>query len=397
MTEQAIPAPIEVPERQLDDLRERLARTRWPEKETVEDWSQGAPLNRVQALCAYWLARYDWRRCEAMLNDWAPHRITLDGLGIQFFHIRSPESGALPLLMSHGWPGSAVEFNKVVGPLTDPARYGGDPADAVHLILPALPGHGFSDKPRQPGWNLAHIASAWAELMRRLGYSDRWAAQGGDWGAQVTSTLASRRPPGLIGIHLNGHAWLPTDAERAAADEDERRMLARRARFDAELSGYMKLQGTRPQTIGAALADSPAGQAAWIYEKCHDWTDCDGDPGTLFSADEILDNIMLYWLPNAAASSARLYWEVAHAPAETAPLDVPLAFSRFPADIGGPSKRWAERRFRRIVSWREAARGGHFAAWEQPSLFVDEVRSGLQAIQGIRSPAVDGSDLAGPL
>ena len=382
MTGMATPAPIKVSEGQLDDLRERLVRTRWPDNETVDDWSQGAPLGRVRALCGYWRERYDWRRCEAMLNSWAPHRIVLAGLGIHFFHIRSPEPAALPLLMTHGWPGSAIEFHKVIGPLTDPARHGADPADAVHLVLPALPGYGFSDKPTGTGWNLARIATAWAQLMHQLGYGDRWAAQGGDWGAQVTSTLASQQPRGLIGVHLNGHAWSPTDAQRAEANEDEQRMLARRTRFDAELSGYMKLQGTRPQTIGASLADSPAGQAAWIYEKCHDWTDCDGDPDSLFTADELLDNIMLYWLPNAAASSARLYWEVAHAPVEAAPVDVPLAFTRFPADIGGPSRRWAERRFRDLVSWREAARGGHFAAWEQPAIFTDEVRAGLAAVQG---------------
>lgn len=375
------PAPIAVPERQLDDLRARLTLTRWPEPETVGDWSQGAPLARVQALCAFWRDGYDWRRCEAMLNGWNPHRTVLDGLGIHFFHVRSPEPNALPLLMTHGWPGSVIEFHKVVGPLTDPARHGGDPAHAVHLVIPSLPGFGFSDTPTAPGWNLARIASAWAELMRRLGYGDRWAAQGGDWGAQVTSTLASRTPPGCIGVHLNGHAWRPTDAERHAADAGERRLLNRMAYFDAELSGYMKLQGTRPQTVGTALADSPAGQAAWIYDKYHDWTDNDGVPEDLLGLDEMLDNIMLYWLPNAAASSARLYWEVAHAAAEMAPVELPLAFTRFPEDIGGPSRQWAEHRFRRIVSWREATKGGHFAAWEQPTIFIDEVRAGLCAVR----------------
>ncbi len=381
MTGPATPAPIAVSECHLVDLRERLARTRWPQPETVGDWAQGAPLDRVQALCAYWRDEYDWRRCEAMLNGWTPHRIMLDGLGIQFFHIRSPEPSSLPLLMTHGWPGSVIEFHKVIGPLTDPARHGGDPADAVHLILPMLPGYGFSDKPVKTGWNLARTALAWTELMQRLGYGERWAAQGGDWGAQVTSTLASQSPPGLVGVHFNGHSWRPTPAEREQADETEKKLIERMDHTDAELMGYKKLQDTRPQTIGTSLADSPAGQAAWIFEKYRDWTDCDGDPARLFSADEMLDNIMLYWLPNAGASSARLYWEVEHAPAEAAPLEVPVAFTRFPADLSTPSRRWAERRFRNIVSWREVAKGGHFAAWEQPQLFVQELRIALRALR----------------
>ena len=381
MTEAIVPATIAVPDSQLEDLRVRLALTRWPEKETVADWSQGAPLGRVQALCDYWRDGYDWRRCEAMLNGWNPHRTVLDGLGIHFFHVRSPEPDALPLLMTHGWPGSVIEFHKVIGPSTDPARHGGDPADAVHLVMPMLPGHGFSDKPAAPGWNLARTAKAWAELMRSLGYGDRWAAQGGDWGGQVTSTLASQAPSGLIGVHISGHAWQPTDAQKRDANEEERRLLARMAHTQAELSGYRKEQETRPQTSGTALADSPAGQAAWIYEKLHDWTDNDGNPENLFSMDEMLDDIMLYWLPNAAASSAQLYWEVAHSSAETAPVDLPLAFTFFPKDIGGPSRRWAETRFRNIVSWRDAMKGGHFAAWEQPAIFVEELRLGLRKLR----------------
>ena len=384
MTDAVVPAPIAVSEAQLDALRTRLSLTRWPEGETVSDWSQGAPLRRVQALCDYWRDGYDWHRCEAMLNGWNPHRTTIEGLGIHVFHVRSPEPGALPVLMTHGWPGSVVEFAKVAEPLTDPARHGGDPADAVHLIMPCLPGHGFSDRPSAPGWNLARIARAWTELMRRLGYRDRWAAQGGDWGGQVTSTLASQAPQGCIGVHLSGHAWQPTDAEKRDADAEERRFLARMAQSAAEFSGYKIEQSTRPQTIGTALADTPAGQAAWIYEKLHDWTDNDGSPDDLFGRDAILDDIMLYWLTNTAASSARLYWEVAHAPPETAPVDLPLAFTRFPKDIGGPSRRWAATRFRRIVSWREPAKGGHFGAWEQPAIFVDELQLGLRMLRADR-------------
>lgn len=380
MTEAIHPAPIAIAAEALDDLQMRLARTRWPEAAPVPGWSQGVPLDCLRALCDHWQRRYDWRRCEAMLNRWHPHRTTIDGLGIHFFHICSPEPYALPVIMTHGWPGSVIEFHKVVGPLTDPRAHGGDPADALHLVLPSLPGYGFSDKPSVPGWDLARIAAAWAELMHRLGYGARWAAQGGDWGAQVTSTLASQSPPGCIGIHLNGHAWTPTDDEKAGADEYERHLLRRMAYFQSDLSGYMKQQQTRPQTIGAGLADSPVAQAAWIYEKYNDWTNNEGGPETLFSMDEMLDNIMLYWLPNAGASSARLYWEVAHAPPEAAPVSLPVAFSRSPADIGGPSRRWAQRRFTRLVRWNEVARGGHFAAFEQPQTFVDELRAGLAEI-----------------
>ena len=380
MSDLVQPAPLDIPDRDLDELRARLAATRWPEREPVGDRSQGAPLAGVQALCEHWRERYDWRRCEAMLNSWNPQRTTVNGLGIHFFHVRSPEPHALPVVMTHGWPGSVIEFHKVVGPLTDPRAHGGDPADALHLVLPSLPGYGFSDKPAGTGWNIARIAGAWIALMHRLGYRERWAAQGGDWGAQVTSTLASRAPAGCIGIHLNGHAWKPTAAEKLDADAHEQMLLGRMERFERELSGYMKEQGTRPQTVGYGLADSPAGQAAWIYEKYCDWSDHDGGPETLFSADEMLDNIMLYWLPNTGASSARLYWEAERSEPQTATVDLPVAFSQSPKDIGGPSRRWAERRFKRIVRWREVARGGHFAAFEQPAIFIDEVRDGFRAI-----------------
>ena len=374
-------APVAIPDRALEDLRDRLARTRWPEPEPVHDWTQGAPLAKVQALCAYWRDRYDWRRCEAMLNGWNPQRTIIDGLGVHFFHVPSPEPGALPVVMTHGWPGSVIEFHKVIGPLTDPRTHGGDPADALHLVLPALPGHGFSDKPAETGWDLLKIADAWSELMRRLGYDGGWAAQGGDWGAQVTAAIGSREPAGCIGIHLNGHAWKPSAAELASPDEHERRLIERLQRYENELSGYNKQQSTRPQTIGYALADSPAGQAAWIYEKYRDWTDNDGEPESLLSMDEMLDNIMLYWLTNTGASSARRYWENMRDRSHDLPVSLPTAFSRFPKDIGGPSQRWAKRRFKQIVRWHEARKGGHLAAFEQPALFVEEVRHGLRAIR----------------
>jgi pimeloyl-ACP methyl ester carboxylesterase len=391
-SEQIEPAPIAVPEIDLDDLRRRLVATRWPDCETVPDGRQGAPLAAVQALCRYWEHDYDWRRCETMINGWGPARTEIDGLGIHFLHIRSPEPDALPVIMTHGWPGSVVEFHQVIGPLTDPRAHGSDPADALHLVLPSLPGYGWSDQPTATGWNLACIAQAWTVLMQRLGYENRWAAQGGDWGAQVTSVLAGQAPPGCIGIHLNSHAWSPNNAERASADVWEfweRDLLKRMARFQREMIGYSTQQGTRPQTLGYGLSDSPAGQAAWIYEKYCEWTDHDGDPTSLLGCDAMLDNIMFYWLPDASASAARLYWEVAHSEPELEPVDLPVAFSQSPRDIGGPSRRWAERRFPNIVHWHLVARGGHFAAFEQPEIFVDEVRTGFRAIRAAGSGAAD--------
>jgi len=375
------PASITVSDGQLEDLRERLIRTRWPEKETVHDWAQGAPLSNVRALCDYWRDRYDWRRCETMLNGWSPQRTVIDGVGIHFFHVCSPEANALPVLMTHGWPGSVIEFHKVISALTDPRAHGGDVADAMHLVLPSLPGYGFSEKPAQTGWDLAKLADVWAELMRRLGYEQRWVAQGGDWGAQVTATIGEKEPAGCIGIHLNGLAWKPTPAEIQSADAHERVLLERMSRFDRELSGYFKEQSTRPQTIGYGLADSPAGQAAWIYEKYYDWTDNRGTPESIFSMDEMLDNIMLYWITNTGASSARRYWENIRDRSQSSQILLPAAFSRFAKDIGGPSHRWAQRRFKRIVRWIEVPKGGHFAAFEQPALFFAEVRAGLRAVQ----------------
>ena len=374
-------SPIEVPEAALSELRARLSMTRWPEAEPVADWSQGAPLAKVQALCEYWREQYDWRRCETVLNRWSPHRTTIDGLSIHFFHVRSPEPRALPVVMTHGWPGSVIEFHKVVAPLTNPRAHGGDPADAIHLVLPSLPGHGFSGKPAETGWSLSRIADAWAELMRRLGYGAGWAAQGGDWGAEVAAVIALRQPAGCIGIHLNGLDWAVTEAEIAEADAHELMLLERKRRFKAELSGFYEEQATRPQTIGYALADSPVGQAAWIYEKYHDWSDPGRDPESLFTMDEMLDNIMMYWITNTGASAARRYWEYTRDNSADAPVMIPTAFSRYPKDIGGPSRRWAQRRFKQIVRWTEAEEGGHFAALEQPASFIEEVRAGLRAIR----------------
>ncbi|UGS35116.1 epoxide hydrolase family protein [Capillimicrobium parvum] len=374
------PFRVDIPDAQLDDLRERLARTRWPEPETVDDWSQGIPLGYVQELCAYWRDAYDWRRAEARLNAVPQFRTEIDGLGVHLLHARSPHAGALPLLMTHGWPGSVVEFLDVIGPLVDPPAHGGDAADAFHVVAPSLPGYGFSDKPTRTGWGEEHIAAAWAQLMARLGY-DRYGAQGGDWGAIVTMALAQVDAGHLAGIHLNMPRADPsalralgelTDREQAALDA-----LAHYRRVEA---GYSIQQATRPQTLGYGLVDSPAAQCAWIVEKFFTWTDCDGHPENAVARDVLLDNVMLYWLPAAGASSARLYWE-SFRNREFPPIDVPTGCSIFPKEIFRLSERWARTRFRDLRHFRELDRGGHFAALEQPAVFVDEVRAFFRTVR----------------
>jgi epoxide hydrolase len=376
------PFQLQVPERDLEDLRDRLARTRWPDRQTVDDWSQGAPLTQVQALCEYWRTRYDWRRCESMLNGLGQYKTTIDGLGIHFLHVRSPEPHALPMIMTHGWPGSIIEFHKVIGALTNPVAHGGDARDAFHLVIPSLPGFGFSDKPTETGWGVSHIAAAWIELMHRLDYGDRWVAQGGDWGSAIVNALGALAPSGCIGLHSNTVFIKPTAQEIADASPAEREILATAKRFTDEFSGYFKEQSTRPQTIGYALADTPAGQAAWIYEKFDEWTDNPGSPEGLLTQDEMLDNIMLYWLPNAGASAARLYWESFSIIRDTPPISLPIGFSVFPKDLARASRRWADRRFSNIIYWQEVERGGHFAALEQPALFVREVRNCFRLVRG---------------
>jgi pimeloyl-ACP methyl ester carboxylesterase len=378
---QVAPHPIAVPQEWLGDLRRRLQATRWPEREPVHDWSQGVPASRLEALTAYWRDSYDWRRCEALLNDWMPQEATIDGLTIRFFEIRSPEADALPVVMTHGWPGSPLDFRHVVGPLTDPRAHGGDPSSALHLVLPFLPGYGTSEKPAETGWDLVRVASAWTELMARLGYGDRWAAHGGDWGAAVALGIARQEPAGFLGAHITGSLVFPTPDEVRDADDAERAMVDAAAQFQQSGSAYYAIQSTRPQTIGYALADSPVGQAAWIYEKLHEWTDHDGDVEELLPRDEILDAITMYWLTNSAASSARLYWEGLGGLNDGRPVAVPTAFSMFPHEMMRASRRWTERVFPDIVHWGEPARGGHFPAWEQPAIFVDEVRAAVRALQ----------------
>ena len=381
-SDEIVPFTLRIPQDELDDLRQRLVRTRWPEKEPVGDWSQGAPLDKVRALCAYWADGYDWRRCEAMLNGFGQHHTTISDLGIHFLHVRSPHADALPLILTHGWPGSVVEFHQVIGPLTDPVAHGGDASDAFHLVVPSLPGYGFSDRPSTPGWSVQRIATLWVTLMGRLGYHHRFAAQGGDWGAAITAAIGAMKPSGCVGIHLNMAMFSPQPGDAAHPTAGAAKAVALQKRYQKELSGYSKEQSTRPQTLGYALTDSPVGQAAWIYEKFYDWTDHQGSPEDVLSRDEMLDNIMLYWLPGTAASSARLYWESFSDDASIAQkIDLPAGVSVFPKDIIQAPREWAERSLKNLVYWNEVERGGHFAAFEQPELFVREVRACFRRVR----------------
>lgn len=345
----------------------------------MDDWSQGIPLTYVQEVCGYWAEKYDWRAREERLNAWPQFRTGIDGVGIHFVHARSPHEDALPLVITHGWPGSVVEFQKVIGPLTDPAAHGGDAADAFHVVCPSLPGYGFSDKPARPGWGVERIADAWGTLMRRLGYA-RYVAQGGDWGAMVTTCIGMRDPEGCRAIHLNMPIAPPDPATMGDLSDAEKSALAGIQHYQEWDSGYSKEQSTRPQTLGYGLVDSPAGQAAWILEKFHAWTDCQGHPENAIGRDELLDNVMLYWLPATAASSARLYWESFRNPPMD-PVKVPVGCSIFPKEIFRTSRRWAEKRFGTLLHWNELDRGGHFAAFEQPELYVDEVRTAFRSLR----------------
>jgi epoxide hydrolase len=371
-----VPFRIDFPKADIDDLRDRLRRTRWPEGETVDDWSQGTPLAYARELCQYWLDEYDWANAQGRLNRFPQFRTTIDGLDIHFVHVRSAHRGAVPLVITHGWPGSIVEFAKVIAPLTDPVAFGGTAADAFHVVCPTLPGFGFSGKPAQPGWGTRRIADAWDQLMRRLGYS-RYGAQGGDWGSQVATALAVQHPEQLIGIHLNMVFAFPETADAVELTEREREALAALEYHRRWGSGYAIEQSTRPQSLGYGLVDSPAGLCGWITEKFWAWSDCDGDPADVFTREEMLDNLMLYWLPGTGASAARLYWESFGKRIQD-PVRVPAGASIFPKEIYRPSRRWAEPQFRDLRYWNELDKGGHFAAMEQPERFVDEVRAAFR-------------------
>jgi len=386
--------PIHVPQADLDDLAHRLERIRWPDAGTVSDGSQGPQLERMRALVQRWRHGYDWRSTEALLNGWGSSRTVIDGLGLHFLHIRSPEATATPLLLTHGWPGSILEFRDVIGPLTQPRAYGGQACDAFHLVIPSLPGFGFSDKPTGPGWDVGRSARAFAQLMRRLGYGERWLAQGGDWGAAVTSALAHMRAPGLAGIHLNMVMFHPTEQEVEQATPQEQRMLDDAARYDSQYAGYMKLQCTRPQSLAFALSDSPVGLASWLYALFQDVTDTAGHPERAIALEHLIDDVMLYWLPNAGPSSARFYWEGAREMAKGMPADpiaLPAGVSMFPGEQVRLSRRWAAARFADLRFFGEAERGGHFAAMENPDAFVEHLRSTFRTMAGPQQTATSMS------
>lgn len=366
---------FDVPQDALDDLKQRLAATRWPERETPEDWSQGIPLGYMQEICEYWRNGYDWRRCESQLNALPQFQTGLDGLNIQFIHLRSSHPGALPLVMTHGWPGSIHEFMKVLGPLTEPQTHGGDAADAFHVVCPTLPGFGFSGKPTTPGWTVQRIGRAWGQLMARLGY-DRYVAQGGDWGSAVTTAMGLSETEHCAAIHTNMPLVRPSPAVMNDLTDFEKDALAAGQYYWDRDSGYSKEQSTRPQTVGYGLVDSPIGQAAWILEKFQAWTDCDGHPENVLTRDELMDNVMMYWLPGAGASSARIYWEsFAILGEEPQPVHTPAGVSMFPKEIFRASRRWVEERYTNLIHYNVLDKGGHFAAFEQPETFVEEIRT----------------------
>ena len=371
-TKAVTPFEVHVPEAALDDLKRRLAKTRWPDKEPVADWSQGVPLAKARALVEYWHASYDMRRIERRLNSVPQYRTQIDGLGIHFLHVPSKHPNALPIILTHGWPGSVIEFLKVIEPLTNPTAHGGNADDAFHVVVPSLPGFGFSDKPAERGWGLPRIARAWTLLMKRLGYTN-WVAQGGDWGAGVSTWMAKQHVEGLKAIHLNLPILFPPPIEGEPSAE-EKAALAKLAAFRDNGQGYSRLQSTRPETIGYSLADSPVGQCAWIYEKLAQWTDTNNEPERELSRDEMLDNISLYWFTNTGASSARIYFESFGTDFSRQQLDIPVGVSVYPGELYRPLKIWGERTYSKLFYWNEVPKGGHFAALEQPELFVAELR-----------------------
>lgn len=370
-----IPFRIEVPQADLDDLKRRLKATRWPERETVDDWSQGVPLAYLQEFTNYWAQRYDWRARESLLNDFAQFKTRLGDVDIHFIHVRSRHTEAVPLLITHGWPGSIVEFQDVIEPLTDPTAHGGSAQDAFHIVAPSLPGYGFSGKPSARGCGVERIAELWDELMGRLGY-ERYVAQGGDWGAAVTTQIGMQNRGRCRAIHLNMPLASPRPEAAKNPTPAEAKAFALMKRYGELESGYAVQQSTRPQTLGYGLVDSPAGQAAWILEKFWAWTDCEGHPENALTRDKLLDNIMLYWLSGNGASSARLYWESFRKSFGSKQQSVPLptGCSLFAKELSQPPRDWVERRYPHVNYWNELPKGGHFAAFEQPTLFVEEVR-----------------------
>ena len=385
------PFRVNIPDEQLVDLRRRIAATRWPDRETVNDRSQGIQLAKLQELVRYWGTSYDWRKAEAKLNALPQFVSKIDGLDIHFINVRSRHPNAMPLIMTHGWPGSLFELLKVIAPLTDPAAHGGSAEDAFDLVLPSMPGFGFSGKPTATGWGPDRIARAWSELMNRLGYA-RYVAQGGDWGSPVSSAMARQAPAGLLGIHINLPATVPSDVAAVLAgggpapaglSEKERAAFDSLDTFYKMRRAYAVMMGTRPQVIGQALTDSPAGLAAFMYDYN------DGEPERLLTKDDFLDNVTLYWLTNSATSSARLYWETSGqsvllaAAQKTSEISLPVAITVFPEEVYRAPETWARRAYRNLIYFNEVDKGGHFAAWEQPELFAAELRAAFRSLRSV--------------
>jgi pimeloyl-ACP methyl ester carboxylesterase len=391
------PFRINVPEEQLVDLRRRINDTRWPDKETVTDQSQGAPLAKLQELLRYWGSSYDWRKAEARLNALPQFITTIDGVDIHFIHVRSRHSNALPVIITHGWPGSIIEQLKVIDPLTNPTAHGRSAADAFDVVIPSLPGYGFSGKPTDLGWDPDRIARAWAELMKRLGYI-RYVAQGGDWGTPISSAMARQNADGLLGIHINLPATLPAEVAAALTggpvppDLSEKERAQLEALMTSGKNGnlaYFTMMTARPQAVGYGATDSPAGLAAWllVHPGFKDWK-YGADPAQSPTKDDVLDNITLYWLTNTATSSARLYWEngargsvIVAAAQKTAEISLPVAITVFPEDVYRPPETWARRAYRNLIYFNEVDKGGHFAAWEQPELFSAELRAAFKPLR----------------
>jgi len=396
------PFRVEVPEEDLAELRRRATATRWPDPETVPDQSQGVQLERLRDLVQYWGTGYDWRNVESRLNALPQFMTNIDGLDIHFIHVRSPHPNALPLILTHGWPGSIIEMLKVIDPLTDPPAHGGQAEDAFDVVIPSLPGHGFSERPTSPGWDPDHIARAWAQLMERLGY-ERFVAQGGDWGALVTDAMARQAAQGLLGVHVNMPAAVPGDISKAVKNGDpapaglsdeEQIAFDTLTTFFLKNAAYGAVMQTRPQTVGYGLTDSPAGLAAWLL----DHGDGYGQPAGAFertleskpagelTRDDILDDISLYWLTNSAVSSARLYWENKYeyfnaASQMTTDITIPVGVSVFPGEMYRAPRSWTEQAYQQLIYFNAVDAGGHFAAWEQPELFSSEVRAAFRPLR----------------
>jgi len=375
------PFHIHMDDADLEDLRSRLARTRFPDQIAATTWEAGLPMDYLRELVGYWMDGYDWRGEEARLNGLDHFRTQIDGQSIHFVHVRSPHPDAMPLVLTHGWPGSFVEFLDVIPRLVDPPAFGGRAADAFHLVVPSLPGYGFSEPPRTPGWDVRRIAVAFIGLMDRLGYA-RYGAQGGDWGAQVTTHIAALDPAHCAAIHLN----MPVGtrpAEPGPLTDEERADLADMAQFIRQEAAYANEQGTKPQTLGVGLNDSPAGLLAWIVEKFRAWSDCDGHPENCFSRDQLLTNVMLYWMTQTATSSAQLYWETNRSGVLTEQLpfiEVPTGVGRYPREVLRWPRSWVEQQYN-VTHWASMARGGHFAAMEQPELFADDLQAFFRTVR----------------